>query len=51
MQEKISEPVTGLITEEKYPIYTKYTIVLTFNKKKTGIELCKGLSPVTAFKR
>ena len=47
MQEKISELVTGLITEDKYPIYTKYTIVLTVNKNwyrvKPTTELYNGL--------
>ena len=32
MQEKITETSHRLITEDKYPIYTKYTVVLTINK-------------------
>ena len=47
MQEKITELVTYLITEDKYPIYTKYTVVLTINKNWyrviPTVELYNGL--------
>ena len=55
MQEKISELVTGLITEDKYQIYTKYTVVLTVIKNWyrviTTAELYNGIEPVPALKR